>query len=566
MARVLATLFLLYGTPAFIEGSLSTYGHSFIARGSHLDNGTTVIASLEGTTEGQCMTECQASSQCEATNYDTLTGLCQHLDTIPGTPSLTCNADWVYATKKSLTESQLPDSNLCSPNPCMHGTCTRSCDAAAGYTCTCEEGFAGARCNESVSSCPDRLLAGEKIHRTDTNHPDSLCSASGRYKLYVETDGDVVIYDLGEYMNADPPQLVWHSNTSGTNDVYFTLQNDGNLVSYDSGNTAHFSIDYTIITGTPFSPSHIVLENDGGLRYYDVNGLLRWDSKTAAITYMQGTLRKTLADYNHKGFPIGSHWRRPASSCFEILSNNASYGTGIYFIRPRGDTGLAARTWCDMDFDGGGWTLVSYGYMHSTGNDGNSRNLVNMNRQNGYNWDPISRANSHGLIPLQDGAIKIANNANYMLMAAGNNPTTGTIDEYSHAYKIDIRHKKYTITFENHSHYKLGTHMHSQAYTVTAMKGESGTATRYALAEALGVTWSSSFPAGYGFNENDQLSGSFDKGPFFPSVHSGSGTSCSCTCSKWDPDVTGGNRCYSHRGWYSLNGNGYTGAMSIWFK
>ena len=110
--------------------------------------------------------------------------------------------------------------------------------------------------------------------------------------------------------------------------------------------------------------------------------------------------------------------------------------------------------------------------------------------------------------------------------------------------------------------------MHVVDFAVEALKGESGTYEKYTLGEALGVTWSDSYPTGYGFNDNASSYGGFSKGPFFPSVHSGSGRSpCSgCTPTNYEPDVVGGSPHYTHYGWYTANGRDKTGQTSIWFK
>ena len=260
----------------------------------------------------------------------------------------------------------------------------------------------------------------------------------------------------------------------------------------------------------------------------------------------------------------------PAPNARAILDAGDSQGSGMYWIQPPGET-APAQTYCDMSFAGGAWMLASYGYVHSTGLNANNRAIPNMNNPYGYAWLPTQRSSSNGLINLPHGAVKMAKNARSMIMAAGNNPATGGINKYAYVYRINITNNPYNITFANHNRYNGGQpgRMHVQDFIVEALKGESGTYVRHGLGEALGVTSSGSYPTGYGFNDKDTHNSGFSKGPFFPSVHSGSGRSrpCSgCTPSNYEPDVVGGSPHYVYRGFYTANGVGKTGQTSIWFN
>ena len=241
----------------------------------------------------------------------------------------------------------------------------------------------------------------------------------------------------------------------------------------------------------------------------------------------------------------------------------------MYWIQPPGEA-VPAQTYCDMSFAGGAWMLASYGYVHTTGKDANNKAIPNMNNPFGYAWLPNQRSSLSGVINLPHGVVHMANNASYMIMAAGHNPGTGGIDQYAYVYRISLKDNPHNITFANHNRYNGGQpgRMHVQEFIVEAVKGESGTYVRYALAESLGVTWGDSYPTGYGFNDKNAPNSAFDKGPFFPSVHAGSGRSpCSgCTATNFDPDVPGGSPHYTHRGWYTATTYGKTGQTSIWFK
>ena len=87
-----------------------------------------------------------------------------------------------------------------------------------------------------------------------------------------------------------------------------------------------------------------------------------------------------------------------------------------------------------MSFAGGGWTLASHGYVHTTGLNAKNNAIPNMNNPFGYSWRPNRHSSSNGLINLPDGAVKIANNPSYLIMAAGNNPATVGIDQYAYIY------------------------------------------------------------------------------------------------------------------------------------
>ena len=241
----------------------------------------------------------------------------------------------------------------------------------------------------------------------------------------------------------------------------------------------------------------------------------------------------------------------------------------MYWIQPPEET-APAQTYCDMSYAGGAWMLASYGYVHKLGVNANNKAIPNMNNPFGYNWHPSRRSSSNGLINHPDGAVKLANDARCMIMAAGNNPPTGGINQYAFVYRISLLKNPYKITFANHNRYNGGQagRRHVTSFVIEALKGESGRYARYALGEALGVTRTDSFPTGYGFNEKNAPNSGFQKGPFFPSVHTGSGRSpcVSCTPTNFEPDVPGGSPHYSHRGWYSASSLDKTGQTSIWFK
>ena len=95
-----------------------------------------------------------------------------------------------------------------------------------------------------------------------------------------------------------------------------------------------------------------------------------------------------------------------------------------------------------------------------------------MNNPFGFAWLPTQRSSSHGVISLPHGAVMMANNARYMIMAAGNNPSTGGINEYAYEYRISLGNNPYNITFANHNPYNGGQpgRMHVVDFVVDALK------------------------------------------------------------------------------------------------
>lgn len=250
------------------------------------------------------------------------------------------------------------------------------------------------------------------------------------------------------------------------------------------------------------------------------------------------------------------------------MGNPTAKNSGLYWIKPAGEP-APAQTCVDLDFDGGGWVLASYGFVDGS----KTKAIPNMNHPDGYNWNPASRGNTNGLISLGKGAVLLARGAEYMLMAAGGTPNGCHIDTYSHVYKIAIANARNVanVTFSSHSVYRSGRTMHSFPFIVQALKGETSSPgrfeARYALAESLGVTWADSYPTMYGFcpSKDAGRSSQYNSGPAFPSVISGDGHR-NGGGRAFPPDVANGHEGYTHRGWYSLDGVGKTGPMTIWFR
>jgi hypothetical protein len=107
----------------------------------------------------------------------------------------------------------------------------------------------------------DHLNAGEGIERGQ-----SLWSANGRYRLRLQDDGNLVLYD-GD-------AALWASDTVGAIIHYGQMQEDGNFVLTGGGPVW--------ATGTDRNPgASLLLQDDGNLVVYARGGRALWHTNTA---------------------------------------------------------------------------------------------------------------------------------------------------------------------------------------------------------------------------------------------------------------------------------------------
>lgn len=114
----------------------------------------------------------------------------------------------------------------------------------------------------------DVLLPGEYLSPNEY-----LESENGIYKLYMQYDGNVVLYANGS-------TVLWHTNTWNISSLQdgnglLVLQYDGNIVLYDSLNAAKW---HSRTHGT--STDKLIIQNDGNLVLYNELGQAIWASNT----------------------------------------------------------------------------------------------------------------------------------------------------------------------------------------------------------------------------------------------------------------------------------------------
>lgn len=105
-----------------------------------------------------------------------------------------------------------------------------------------------------------RLVAGSTMRGGQW-----LTSANGRYRLYMQGDSNLVIYDMTD------GTALWWTGASAANGLAI-FQSDGNFVVYDGDNNPIY------FTGTAGNPgAFMVLQDDGNLVIYSAAGVPIWN-------------------------------------------------------------------------------------------------------------------------------------------------------------------------------------------------------------------------------------------------------------------------------------------------
>jgi len=134
-----------------------------------------------------------------------------------------------------------------------------------------------------------RATSGSALWRTDTAWADdipadtpsnltmaeelapgeSIQSSNGRFRLRLQTDGNLVLYD-----DEAGPAALWATGTDGVNVTRAVMQGDGNFVLYAGANPVW-------ATDTQGQPgAYLVLQNDGNLVTYNLGGTSIWSTGT----------------------------------------------------------------------------------------------------------------------------------------------------------------------------------------------------------------------------------------------------------------------------------------------
>ncbi len=113
----------------------------------------------------------------------------------------------------------------------------------------------------AAPAATDTLSSGARLTVGQT-----LVSVNRRYRLLMQSDGNLVLYDD---VDRTAP---WASNTGGISAGYALLQGDGNFVVYDAQGVGRFASN-----SVGYPNSRLLLQNDGNLVLYNAAGQPVWD-------------------------------------------------------------------------------------------------------------------------------------------------------------------------------------------------------------------------------------------------------------------------------------------------
>lgn len=142
----------------------------------------------------------------------------------------------------------------------------------------------------------------------------SVYSPNRRAMLTVQTDGNVVMYDMSSAKK--PPDFgasIWSSNTNGKGVVKFIYQPDGNLVAYDKSGKAQYATNTQGKTGATLN-----LQDDGNLVIYQGSNAV-WNSDSYGFTRHKHSSGGILSSIGKVATTIGGDVVHAANAASKVV-------------------------------------------------------------------------------------------------------------------------------------------------------------------------------------------------------------------------------------------------------
>ena len=214
-----------------------------------------------------------------------------------------------------------------------------------------------------------------------------------------------------------------------------------------------------------------------------------------------------------------------STSCNDILTAGNSTGSGVYWIDATGDESTPGLVYCDMDTDGGGWTLLGYaenGYLAAD---------MTGTASQGRGYYPTFRANRGNIADAGDIVDDHATELAYAWNFKPNGFPTGGIADYDEAIKYTIPLTNAGVTVSNRTvGQSCANGSYYESVDLTTLAGTPDLpASMYAGVDGMSVSWGCAYglvdPQGTG---NPQCDWSID-GQGFSAVYVYANSTCGTT-------------------------------------